>query len=164
MLREVDGDFQIQVKVSGKFKPGPESTAPKSTAFNGAGILVWHDDRSYIRLERNSFGGGSCFPPLFELRNAGKYLGANPPVTSDEFFEGESTYLRIERRGNKFTAFISHDDKEWKRVTHRLVDVPSKLKVGVAALNTSSEAMTVSFEELQITGLPKSDAAASRAP
>lgn len=163
VLREVDGDFQIQVKVSGEFKPGPESTAPKSTAFNGAGILVWHDDRSFIRLERNSFGGGSCFPPLFELRNAGKYLGANPPVASDEFFEGESTYLRIERRGNKFTAFVSHDDKEWKRVNHRLVDLPSKLKVGVSALNTSSDPMTVTFEALQITKPPKADAASPKA-
>jgi regulation of enolase protein 1 (concanavalin A-like superfamily) len=160
----VDGDFQIQVKVSGEFKPGPESTAPRSTAFNGAGILVWHDDRSYIRLERNSFGGGACFPPLYEVRNAGKYLGANPPVTTDDFFEGDSTYFRIERSGNKFTAFISHNDKEWKRVTHRLVDVPSKVKVGVAALNTSSDPMTVSFEALQITELPKRDAAAPGAP
>lgn len=164
VLREVDGDFSIQVRVSGEFKPGPESTAPKSTPFNGAGILIWHDDRSYTRLERNSFGGGACFPPLFELRNAGKYLGANPPVTTDDFFEGDSTYFRIERSGSKFTAFISHDDKEWKRVTHRLVDVPSKIKVGVAALNTSSDPMTVTFEDLQITELSKSDVDASKAP
>ena len=69
VLQEVEGDSRIQVKVSGKFIPGNESTASKSPPFNGAGILIWHDEKSYARLERDSFPGGDgtryCFPPLF---------------------------------------------------------------------------------------------------
>jgi regulation of enolase protein 1 (concanavalin A-like superfamily) len=165
VLQEVEGDFRIEVKVSGKFMPGSESTAPKSSPFNGAGILIWHDDKTNIRLERNSFPAGSgtfnCFPPLFELRNAGKYLGANPKVTSDSFFKGDSTSLQIERIGNEFTAFIRHGDEEkWTRVKQRTAELPTKLKVGVSAINTSSDPMEVKFEDLQVTKIPASDAAA----
>ena len=33
--------------------------------------------------------------------------------TTKEFFKGESTYLRLERKGDKVTASYSHDGKEW---------------------------------------------------
>ena len=166
VLQPVEGDFRVQVTVSGKFMPGNDSTAPKSPPFSSGGILIWHDDKSYIRLERNSFPDGngsfSCFPPLFELRNAGRYLGANPRVTSDSFFKGESTSLRIERRENEFTAFIRHDgeDGEWTRVKSRTVDLPKQLKVGVSAINTSSNPLTVTFKDFQVTRLSKDGAAA----
>ena len=52
VLREVDGDFDIQVKVVGEFKPGAKSLNPKSLPFNGAGIFVWRNSDNSIRLER----------------------------------------------------------------------------------------------------------------
>src|SRR3954468_24780799 len=47
VLREVEGDFVAQVRVTADWGLGGQPT------FNGAGLLVWDSERQYIRLERN---------------------------------------------------------------------------------------------------------------
>ncbi|MEM1070177.1 MAG: hypothetical protein AAGI63_14840 [Planctomycetota bacterium] len=153
VMQSISGDFRLEVSVSGEFKPGPRSTAQKSTAFNGAGILLWHDERSHMRLERNSFGGGYCYPPLIEIRNKGRFLGGNPPVAPDTYFTGDSTSFRIERHGDVFTAYIRHGDQQWQLLKSRSVGFPDKLMVGVSAINTSNAPMTVKFQNLKLTSI-----------
>ena len=52
VMREIEGDFVVTVKVVGEFPAGGKSINPKTVPFNGAGILVWSDPDNYIRLER----------------------------------------------------------------------------------------------------------------
>jgi len=153
VLQEIEGDFSAQVKVSGDFQPGEKSTAPNSPPFNGAGLLLWQDDKNYLRLERNvwfaSDGKYTCHPPLFEQCQNGEYTNHNSATTTEPFFK-RSTHLRFERRGDKITAALSHDGKIWSIVKEIIAPYSSKVKVGVDAINTSTKPFTVEFDELKL--------------
>jgi regulation of enolase protein 1 (concanavalin A-like superfamily) len=155
VLKEVEGDFVVQVKVTGDFKPGEESASPDTSSFNGAGLLIWQDSKNFIRLERNAWwlrdeGGYACYPPLFEYHRDGQLQDTNPDGTRDEFFKGRSTWLKLERRGGKVVASYSHDGKDWTEVKQIDVELPQKVQVGMAAVYTSTKALVVAFEELSV--------------
>jgi regulation of enolase protein 1 (concanavalin A-like superfamily) len=153
VLQDVDGDFSILVKVAGEMKPGIASASKTSFSFNGAGILVWQDDKNLIRLERNTWvtakGDTVCLPPLFEYFKDGKYMNTNPAPTSKPFF-GPSTHLRLDRRGDKVRAFLSHDGRDWSIVKEITVDLARKLRVGVAGVSTSQQPFVAEFEGLRV--------------
>jgi hypothetical protein len=147
----VEGDFTAQVKVTGEFKPGEKAAAENTRPFNSAGLLLWQDEKNYIRLERNRWwvaeaGQYACYPPLIEQYKDGEYQGTNPQATPDEFFKGNSTWLRIERQGKKVTASLSHDGKEWTEAKEITVELPKKVQIGVAVVNTAANVLTVEFE------------------
>ena len=155
VLKEVEGDFVVQVKVTGDFKPGEQSASPNTSSFNGAGLLIWQDSKNYVRLERNAWwvpGEGKyfCYPPLFEHFRDGQYQNTDPDGTTDDFFKGRSTWLKLERREGKVIASYSHDGKEWTEVKQIVVELPQKVQVGVAAVNTSRKPLAVTFEELAV--------------
>src|SRR5581483_134318 len=52
VVRPVEGDFIIQVRVAGTFPPPGRSLVPTRRPFYGAGLLVWKDAKNYVRLER----------------------------------------------------------------------------------------------------------------
>lgn len=155
VLQEVEGDFTATVKVTGEFKPGEKATKPRGYPFNGAGLLIWKDAKNCVRLERNIWwmpdrGKHACYPPLLEYYKDGAYQNTNPPGTTDEFFKGRSTYLRLERKGDKVAASYSHDGKEWTAVKEVTVNLPKKVQVGVAAVNSSDKPFTVEFEDFKV--------------
>jgi hypothetical protein len=119
------------------------------------GLLVWQDDKTFIRLERNIWttpdGQTVCFPPLLEYWKDDTYMDTNPQVTPEKFFQGRSTYLRLERTGDKIRASLSHDGTKWDEVKTFTAELPKKVKVGVAALNTSKKPFTVEFEDFKLT-------------
>lgn len=153
VLQEVEGDFSVQVKISGDFQPGEKSTAPNSPPFNGADLLLWQDDKNYLRLERNIWFASdskyTCHPPLFEQCQNGEYTNHNPTTTTESFFK-RSTYLCFERRGDKITAALSHDGKSWSIVKEIIAAYSTKVRVGVAAINTSAKPFTVEFAEFKL--------------
>lgn len=154
VLKMVKGDFVVQVKVTGDFKPG-EKAASQHSSFNGAGLLVWQDEKNFIRLERNRWyvpaeQKYACYPPLLEYFKNGEYQDTDPDSTLDEFFKDRSTWLRLERNGDKLIASYSHDGKEWTEAKEITVNFPAELSVGIAAINTSEEAFTVEFDEYKV--------------
>jgi hypothetical protein len=155
VLREVDGDFIAQVQVSGEFEPGDQAASSDTTSFNGAGLLLWQDEKNYLRLERNAWWSKddkatACYAPLIEYYLGGEYQGTRPKVDSAEFFKGRSTWLRLERHGDKVTAFYSHDGQDWTMAKEIMVEFPKRIQAGVAAVNTSKDPFTVEFEEFRV--------------
>lgn len=155
VLQPIEGDFTLTVKVTGDFEPGPESvTSEGGLRFTSAGLLLWHDDGNYVRLERNVMAYGvdvvACMPPLFELFAEGRYRGASPATTTEPYFNGKSTWLRIERQGDYFLAAISHDAATWLPQPKKELILPDVLHVGVAALNTANVPQQVTFSELNL--------------
>ena len=153
VLRKVSGNFQVQVKVTGDFKPGSESTGV-GRPFNGAGLLVWASEKNFLRVERNAWWAGAealyCYPPLMEYWREGEYSGANDDPRSAEYFQGRSTWLKLRRQGAKMTVSLSHDGMEWSEIKTFAVDMPEDVMVGVAALNSSNEPFTAEFEGMEI--------------
>jgi regulation of enolase protein 1 (concanavalin A-like superfamily) len=154
VMRPVEGDFSVTVKVTGDFQPGGKSTNPhpKSLPYNGAGILIWSDADNFIRLERGAVlrGGKVGTFVAFEEREGG-YRGA---VHNQAFPAGEC-YLRLERKGSRIHGAISSDGSTWKRLQPIDTVWPAKLKVGLAAINSSSEPFVLKFEEFSLKQGPE---------
>ncbi|HZY86118.1 MAG TPA: DUF1349 domain-containing protein, partial [Gemmataceae bacterium] len=147
VVREVDGDFVLTVKVSGDFQPGPRSTHPQRVPYIAAGILIWSDSDNFIRLERAALRRGPrVVPHVAFLEQEGGYGGA---VHNELFREGACS-LRLERRGSRIHGAISADGKTWKQLKPIDTVWPSKLKVGLVAISTSSDPLAVKFEEFEL--------------
>lgn len=149
LVRTVEGDFSITVKVSGEFKPLGKKQNPVSVPTTGGGIVVWNNSDNFIRLERFALTRGGKVTPLvvFLEREAG-YQGAE----HNERYPGGDCYLRMERKGSRITGAISLDGKKWKSLKPIDTLWPAQLKVGVSAANSNSNPHAVRFEEYTLTG------------
>jgi regulation of enolase protein 1 (concanavalin A-like superfamily) len=146
VMRAVEGDFTITVKVIGEFRPGGKSTNPRSIPFNGAGVLVWSDPENYIRLERaaaNRDGKTSTYA------NFEKFEGAALKDAHNELMKAGDCWVRLERKGNTILGSVSADGTTWKQLKPYETTWPAKLKVGVAAVSSSGLPFSVTFEELE---------------
>lgn len=155
VLKQISGDFTVQVKVSSDFAPGKKSTKPQGQGrpFNGAGILIWENGENYLRIERNAYWLGDslyCYPPLIEYWRDREDSGVNNPPRDASYFTGRSTWLKARRHGDRMTVSISHDGEEWSEVKTFPVDMADEVHVGVAAVNSSDEPFAVDFEEFAV--------------
>jgi regulation of enolase protein 1 (concanavalin A-like superfamily) len=155
VLQDVEGDFTVEVKVTGDFKPTDESSWEGSRPFIGAGLLIWQDAKNLLRVERNAIRAPEqnltfCYPPLIEYYWDGEYQDTNPEAARDAFFKDRSTYLRLQRRGDTVKVSLSHDGKKWIVAKQVRVRFAKKVKVGVAAISTSNKPFAVEFTELRI--------------
>ncbi len=150
LLRDVEGDFIAQVRVGGPFIPSATSTTTERIPFVGAGLLLMAGQKTYIRLERAAMrwkGEVKTFAN-WELREDGKWaLAGNASVCP---LEDRETYLRLERKGDKLLAAVSHDAKKWTELKPLELKLPAKLKLGVAAGTTSTEPFLPRFDRFDL--------------
>jgi S1-C subfamily serine protease/regulation of enolase protein 1 (concanavalin A-like superfamily) len=147
ILRRVEGDFVVQVKVCGEFQPVGPSTREGAVPYNGAGLLLWLDADHFIRLERgaglrNKRVGAFL---LFERHELGQAVARN-----NAYLEQGDVYLKIERRGGQILGWFSTDGREWAEAKPMEVHWPAGLSVGLEALTSSFSPMSVRFEEFSI--------------
>lgn len=150
LLREVEGDFVAEVRVEGVFQPTQKSSNRKRGSFVGAGLLLMKNEKTYIRLERAALNvrGEVKSYTNWELRENGNWLLAGD--TSVQPLEDKATYLRLERRGDKLSAFVSQDGKEWKELNPLEVKLPVKLKLGVSLSSSSSDKFAPQFDRFRL--------------
>ncbi len=153
VLRPVKGDFSIQVNVAAVTPPGRVSFTRGRKPFTSAGLLIWQDEGNYIRLEH-----ARCeAPPIvtyvnWELRLNGQW------VRQGRFDEmalvGESSTLRITRKGEAFTPEISSDGQTWKSLPEIQVKWRADLQAGIVAINDTRVSFSPEFRDLKINGQP----------
>jgi regulation of enolase protein 1 (concanavalin A-like superfamily) len=148
VLREIEGDFIADLKVGGTFKPAGPSANPTVFPFVGAGLLLWSDDGNYVRLERAAIDRNGRLIPysLFQERRDTRLI---PPVGGLQLPNGPAV-LRLERRGNQVTALVSTNGAEWRKFPPRTINFPAKLKLGVAAVSSSSQPFIVTMENFRV--------------
>jgi regulation of enolase protein 1 (concanavalin A-like superfamily) len=150
VLRNVTGDFVAQVKVAGKVRHTGDRASQNSLAYHGAGLLLWQDEQTYIRLERAALvtqNGGNVHYANFELRKAGNLVRVEKPAFR---IPDHDTYLRIERRGDRVFGSASEDGVRWLSFEPYVVDLPGALKIGVAAVSSSTEPLKAEFVEFEV--------------
>lgn len=152
VVREVEGDFVITVKIVGEFKPGGKSTHPKNLPFNGAGILIWSDPENMIRIERAAVRRG---PRISTYVNFEEFEGGSVAASHNEVMKGGDCWVRAERQGSRIQASISFDGKTWKNLKAIQTVYPEKLKIGLATSSSSGIPFTVTFEEFEVKGKVK---------
>jgi regulation of enolase protein 1 (concanavalin A-like superfamily) len=163
VVQDVEGNFVAQVKVLGVIRPEMDSLIPKTTStspFQAATLLIWKDDKTFIRLERcgnylskTKKNVSFCYLQAFQdnKRLTDKTSRRVVDVTANA--DDKETLLRLERRDDKFySSFSQNDGKTWTNlpINPFVMDLPKKLKVGVAACNASTKGLTVEFEGLKI--------------
>jgi regulation of enolase protein 1 (concanavalin A-like superfamily) len=150
IVQEVEGDFVATVNVTGSFEPGAVRTGPKSFPYNGGGLLAWSDEGNYIRLERAAMYGRNnrvVGLVLFESRVQGTKDETNNKGGRDP---RQDLWLRLERHGKTIAGFLSTDAKNWEPLEPMEVDWPSRLKVGVDAINSCGDRMNVRFQNYSL--------------
>jgi regulation of enolase protein 1 (concanavalin A-like superfamily) len=150
VLREVEGDFIIQVRVSGEFRPGDAATTERAP-FNGAGILLMKDEQTYLRIERATFhrDGNTYVYASWELRRNGE-VERFANASDLPLDEGKDTFLRLERRSDKIHAAVSQERDKWHYLEPKTVALPGKVHIGVAAVNTSTRVFAPRFDEIKL--------------
>jgi S1-C subfamily serine protease len=149
VIRTVEGDFSVTVRVGGEFRPTGKPQNPKSVPSNGGGIVVWKDSDNFIRLERFAISRGNRVTPLvIFLEREGGYQGAE----HNEGYPGGDCYLRMERKGSRITGSWSTDGTRWKQLKPIDTVWPPQLKVGLTVANSNSEPLSVTFDEFALTG------------
>jgi regulation of enolase protein 1 (concanavalin A-like superfamily) len=150
VLRPVEGDFIVQVRVSGKYPFGGKSLVDTRRPFHGAGLLLWKDANTYVRLERAQvmFDGQAGSYVNWELRKDGDFGRMGGAGELD--LKAETVWLRIERRGNTFYGSASADGVQWTTMEPITVDLPRKLQVGILAGQNTATGFTPSFENLKV--------------
>lgn len=167
LLRDVEGDFVMQVRVCASFRPSAKSAVDGQDPRVTAGLVLIPADKNYIRLEykayirRNELRSG----PAFRMRGEqiwNMYMDGWELPWKQQIRKGneERIYLRLDRRGNSICWFLSPDGEKWyadssdtpaKGTTS--VDfsaLPAKLKVGLAAYSNSTESFKATFDQFKL--------------
>jgi regulation of enolase protein 1 (concanavalin A-like superfamily) len=150
VVRPIDGDFEVQVKVEGEFKAFGPAERPGDEPANGAGLIVLGDGDSYVILNRTAFirkGKHFNTVELAQCSESGTRGNRNPR------FGPDTTYLRLARKGSQILASVRSDGQEWERPLGPIESqLPDRVKVGVVAYNAGDEPFSVTFSEFKLEG------------
>jgi hypothetical protein len=152
VLQEVEGDFVAQVKVDAFTRPQAKTASSKAgISFVAGGLVVWQDERNFLRLLRAANGErGDLFGHL-EIYRDGLFVGGGYA----QGIADQATHLKVVRKGDAFSFAVSVDGKEWTEIEVRgsnigKLDLSKKLMVGVAATNATSKEFAARFEGLSV--------------
>jgi len=139
LLREISGDFIIETKVS----DGDEGKKL-------GGLVVWKAENCFARIDVASSGVWyeGCVYYQWNMDSKEGYPGVH-------LFKAEKVWLRLERKGDRFTGYVSKDGENWYRCGW--VDIPMEdpIKVGIHALCPYSPTTSTRFEYFKIYGIKK---------
>jgi regulation of enolase protein 1 (concanavalin A-like superfamily) len=148
VLRDIDGDFDVNVRVTGTNHPGGKATTTLYPPYHGAGILLWQDPENYVRLELAADLHHAKARPYvnFEYRKDGALAFSRGMANDDG-----SSRLRLRRRGDEILASFSSDGARWTSFAPVIVKLNDRLEVGVSAINSSTKSLTALIEGFEIS-------------
>jgi tetratricopeptide (TPR) repeat protein len=116
LLQEISGDFAAEVKMKRVSDDLPSVS----------GLLVWKDEENYIRFERG-------MNLKDEISLAGNVQGEY-----DHFGRGmlasDIVYLRLERIGDRFSAYCSSDGENWMTCGEVSFPAEDPIQIGIHAI------------------------------
>ena len=150
VVQNIKEDFIVDVKVSGNFEHGGKSTSKEYLGYHGAGLLLWQDQRNYIRLERAAIvdqGDNPVHYVNFEYRKDGKKVKTN---IRSALIPDAAAVLRLEKRGNRVFGLASLDGAKWLPFEPFEATFDGPLQLGFGTINTTTERFKAEFAELEI--------------
>lgn len=161
ILRDFEGDFDMQLRVRIDSRPSDQSTVEEQPSYVAGGFIVIPPetfDVIFIRLqfreEGKGIGAAGYTTDLSRDVKGGFGYGVYNKGWKLWPFQArpEYVYLRLDRRGDILGYKISPDGRSWVSVGGgQIIGLPSKLKVGLAAFSTSSKPSKVRFDQLKLT-------------
>jgi len=140
-LKALSGDLEIETK----------AIVHPVLNHQGAGLLVWVNEKDYIRFERATRDGISGIEILVRHGDELTPLVTTAAIPTDA---GE-TWLRIRRDGNDLTFLWRNSDKTtWREAGRYSADYPPSILTGLIATNTADD-LDVSFSYIRLETLKK---------
>jgi regulation of enolase protein 1 (concanavalin A-like superfamily) len=118
LLQYASGDFSVVAQVE----------VAAATSYQGAGLLIWQDERNYVRFERANHDGQQVLALWHRI--GGSFEG---PILA--YTNLTNLYLRIQRIGNTFRFAWSSNGNTWSALGEHRFTLNTNLQVGVAAIN-----------------------------
>lgn len=144
VYKQAAGDFDIAVRVE-SFTPAHlyskaglmirESLSPGSAHLM---FLVFSDNSprnnnlGAYEMQFRSVAGGPC---------QAVYPAVRPPAPSEFPSAYPNSWLRVEKRGDRFTAFASTDGKNWKVYGAQTLKLPNVVHIGPALTSHNPESL-----------------------
>jgi S1-C subfamily serine protease len=153
-LVQTSGDFMAMVAVTNDFDPGGETVQLASGrkvpfTFQGAGLLLWQDEKNFVRFERckGSTGGvGLVHRILVEVYKNGREVGLHYSGNLPD----RPFFISAGRKGSRVQLLYSHDAKEMHVFQEIAMDFSPEILVGLSASNLSKQPLTAKFERFVI--------------
>jgi hypothetical protein len=154
LLRDVEGDFAVQVRIRGDFRPAPATAErkarPQLGLFRRAGILI-ADGEGFAGVQRA--GALSSPSPTYHFwcgaHIDGKFTRRDiHPVSGPP---RGPTYIRVERWDNDLGVSLSGDGNTWEPTVLQPIKLPKKVKVGLIAEATDSGTFEAVFDQFTLT-------------
>ena len=153
VFREISGDFDIAVRV--------ESFTP-AHLYSKTGLMIRESlDAASAHLmffvfsdnepRNNNLGAYEMqFRPRAGDSCEAVYPAARPPAPPEFPANYPNSWLRVERRGNRFSAYASKDGRNWKLYGEKVLALAHTLKVGPALTSHNPETVArASFRDLR---------------
>jgi len=151
LLRNIEGDFIVQVRVGGDFRLANQEM---NGVVQGAGLFLTDEER-FVCLERVA---GLCTPSLgLGVGDAIKHRGRKGMGFEDGPPLSKSAYLRLERRGALLTAATSLDGSTWTPLKNKVAGFGArrKLKIGLVAETGTGGNFKANFDQFKLINLGK---------
>lgn len=150
LLREVEGDFVLEVRVSGGFDLAARA------GYRKAGVVL-EIDGAHSRMNRVIEVGAGIVTGLFrsELTANGRSMGCAVGILGKDI--ANISHFRVRRKGNELIWEAKEDGTEWTTMNNGFtaLALPKKIKIGVSAEATAPGPFTVEFDQFKLTKSPK---------
>jgi regulation of enolase protein 1 (concanavalin A-like superfamily) len=148
ILQDVQGDFMVQVRVYAFPRPQANTSSSGRFSFVSCGLLLWQDEKNFLRCERAAEGDGGSLFAYFNRFQEGKEVANHLEQIADK-----DAILQVDRSGNKLTFAIKEgaDEQSWKVIHREEVSFPQKLKVGVHATNTTLKEFSPQLQDFKLS-------------
>jgi|GEM_PF-1161819 len=135
LLQPITGDFTVTTRL----------TIHPQYNYQGAGILVWEDENNFIRLERTLVRGV----------NLGYRINGVFGEIAEIPFSSPTVQLKLQRRGNDFTAWYRDDATDWLEAGTVSYPASADLQVGLSLLNNwQDNPIWVDYDYFQVNPCP----------
>jgi hypothetical protein len=152
-LVQVKGDFIAAAQVTNSFDPGsdvitlPNDKKAKMT-FQGAGILLWQDEKNFVRLEKCKGSGGGL--TLTHRILVEVYKGGKEAAISYMNVPEVPVQLLLIRKGGSIQFLFGLPPKGAVVFRELAVDFQDEVFVGVSATNLSKRPFQARIEDFRL--------------
>jgi hypothetical protein len=155
LLREVSGDFVVEVRIGGSFTPGKGPKERKLFPTFLAGFVLEGEKHPLVRVSRGSIrlprsGEIATLVAIESLDEDAKGL-LGEDIDTHGWPPDRAMYLRMSRTGKELVAAFSSDGKKWQELKGLNQSLPAKLKLGIFAASSSTKPFKAKLDRFKLT-------------
>ncbi len=144
VLQPVSGDFSLEASVTKFVLPKPDTSSGGNFSFVSAGLLVWQDDKNFVRFDRAA--EGSAPSPFLWVEH---FSGGKPVAQKLARTANVNITLKVERTGDELTFSSKEEgETEWRKIHSAKMKLTPDVNVGVLAINSTNRVFTAEFDGL----------------